>query len=309
MKILGIGNAIVDVICKIDDSYLLNNGLIKSTMKLVDELEFNNLLSTLKIEDTVSGGSVANSIVGLSQLGNNVGFIGKVSDDNLGQKYEDGLRKENVEYFYSKQKENLPTGTCLILITPDSERTMCTFLGTAGKINGNDLDINSIKNSEIIFLEGYLWDEGEPKSAFDIAIKNSNKVAMSLSDLFCVERHKPHFLDLVKNKIDITFANEQEIMSLIDAKNFEEVLSFCKQLGKMIIITRGAKGSIAINKDEIVECDSKKNLKILDLTGAGDLFAAGFLHGHINNLTIHESLEKGTEMSAKIIQQIGARLI
>jgi len=309
MKILGIGNAIVDVICKIDDSYLLNNGLIKSTMKLVDELEFNNLLSTLKIEDTVSGGSVANSIVGLSQLGNNVGFIGKVSDDNLGQKYEDGLRKENVEYFYSKQKENLPTGTCLILITPDSERTMCTFLGTAGKINGNDVDINSIKNSEIIFLEGYLWDEGEPKSAFDIAIKNSNKVAMSLSDLFCVERHKPHFLDLVKNKIDITFANEQEIMSLIDAKNFEEVLSFCKQLGKMIIITRGAKGSIAINKNEIVECDSKKNLKILDLTGAGDLFAAGFLHGHINNLTIHESLEKGTEMSAKIIQQIGARLI
>ena len=309
MKILGIGNAIVDVICKIDDNYLLNNGLIKSTMKLVDELEFNNLLSTLKIEDTVSGGSVANSIVGLSQLGNNVGFIGKVSDDNLGQKYEDGLRKENVEYFYSKQKENLPTGTCLILITPDSERTMCTFLGTAGKINGNDVDINSIKNSEIIFLEGYLWDEGEPKSAFDIAIKNSNKVAMSLSDLFCVERHKPHFLDLVKNKIDITFANEQEIMSLIDAKNFEEVLSFCKQLGKMIIITRGAKGSIAINENEIVECDSKKNLKILDLTGAGDLFAAGFLHGHINNLTIHESLEKGTEMSAKIIQQIGARLI
>ena len=309
MKILGIGNAIVDVICKIDENYLLNNGLIKSTMKLVNEVEFNNLLSTLKIEDTVSGGSVANSIVGLSQLGNNVGFIGKVSDDNFGQKYEDGLKKENVEYFYSKQKEILPTGTCLILITPDSERTMCTFLGTAGKINGNDVDINSIKNSEIIFLEGYLWDEGEPKSAFDIAIKNSNKVAMSLSDLFCVERHKPHFLDLVKNKIDITFANEQEIMSLIDAKNFEEVLSFCKQLGKMIIITRGAKGSIAINKNEIVECDSKKNLKILDLTGAGDLFAAGFLHGHINNLTIHESLEKGTEMSAKIIQQIGARLI
>ena len=309
MKILGIGNAIVDVICKIDDNYLLSNGLIKSTMKLVDEVEFNNLLSTLKIEDTVSGGSVANSIVGLSQLGNNVGFIGKVSDDNLGQKYEDGLKKENVEYFYSKQKEILPTGTCLILITPDSERTMCTFLGTAGKINGNDVDINSIKNSEIIFLEGYLWDEGEPKSAFDIAIKNSNKVAMSLSDLFCVERHKPHFLDLVKNKIDITFANEQEIMSLIDAKNFEEVLSFCKQLGKMIIITRGAKGSIAINENEIVACDSKKNLKILDLTGAGDLFAAGFLHGHINNLTIHESLEKGTEMSAKIIQQIGARLI
>ena len=308
MKILGIGNAIVDVICKIEDSYLSDNGLTKSTMKLVDEIEFNKLLSTLKIEETVSGGSVANSIVGLSQLENKVGFIGKVSDDNLGQKYEEGLKKENVEYLYSKKKEELSTGTCLILITPDSERTMCTFLGTAGKINENDVHINSIKNSEITFLEGYLWDEGEPKSAFDKAIKNSNKVAMSLSDLFCVERHKKHFLDLFKNKIDITFANEQEITNLINAKNFKEVISFCQQLDKTIIITRGEKGSIAINKDNVVECESKKNLKIVDLTGAGDLFAAGYLHGYINNLAIRESLEKGTEMSAKIIQQIGARL-
>ena len=309
MKILGIGNAIVDVICKVEDSYLSINGLTKSTMKLVDEIEFKKLLSTLKIEDTVSGGSVANSIVGLSQLKNKVGFIGKVNDDDLGQKYEDGLKKENVSYFYSKKKENLPTGTCLILITPDSERTMVTFLGTAGKINKLDVDINSIKNSEIIFLEGYLWDEGEPKSAFDKAINNSNKVAMTLSDLFCVERHKPNFLDLVKNKLDITFANEQEITSLIDAKNFDEVVSFGQQIGKLIIITRGEKGSIAINKDQIIECESKKDLDIKDLTGAGDLFAAGYLHGYINNLTIRESLEKGTDMSSKVIQQIGARLI
>ena len=308
MKILGIGNAIVDVICKVEENYLSNNGLIKSTMKLVDEDEFQKLLSTLKIEDTVSGGSIANSIVGLSQLGNKVGFIGKVSDDDLGQKYEDGLKKENVDYIYSKKKESLPTGTCLILITPDSERTMCTFLGTAGKINEGDVDINSVKNSEIIFLEGYLWDEGDPKSAFDKAIQNSNKVAMSLSDLFCVERHKPHFLDLVRHKIDLTFANEQEITSLIEAKNFDEVISFCQQLGKMIVITRGEKGSIAINKNEIIECESNRDLKIVDLTGAGDLFAAGFLHGYINNLTISESLEKGTEMSTKVIQQIGARL-
>jgi len=308
MKILGIGNAIVDVICKVEENYLSNNGLIKSTMKLVDEDEFQKLLSTLKIEDTVSGGSIANSIVGLSQLGNKVGFIGKVNDDDLGQKYEDGLKKENVDYIYSKKKENLPTGTCLILITPDSERTMCTFLGTAGKINEGDVDINSVKNSEIIFLEGYLWDEGDPKSAFDKAIQNSNKVAMSLSDLFCVERHKPHFLDLVRHKIDLTFANEQEITSLIEAKNFDEVISFCQQLGKMIVITRGEKGSIAINKNEIIECESNRDLKIVDLTGAGDLFAAGFLHGYINNLTISESLEKGTEMSTKVIQQIGARL-
>jgi len=308
MKILGIGNAIVDVICKIEDNYLSENNLIKSTMKLVDEIEFKKLLSTLKVEETISGGSVANSIVGLSHLGNKVGFIGKINEDNLGQKYEDGLKKENVEYLYSKKKEKTPTGTCLILITPDSERTMCTFLGTAGKINENDIDINSVKNSEITFLEGYLWDEGDPKKAFEKAIQNSNIVAMSLSDQFCVERHKSHFLGLVKNKLDITFANEQEIISLTDAKNFDEVITFGKQLRKMIIITRGEKGSIAINNNMVTECNSKKNLKIVDLTGAGDLFAAGFLHGHINNLNIKESLEKGTEMSSKIIQKIGARL-
>jgi len=308
MKILGIGNAIVDVICKVKDDFLSKNNLTKSTMKLVDEVEFKKLLSSLKIEETISGGSVANSIVGLSQLGNKVGFIGKVNDDVLGSKYEEGLKKENVKYFYSKKKEKMPTGTCLILITPDSERTMCTFLGTAGKINEHDVDVNAIKSSEITFLEGYLWDEGDPKRAFDKAIQNSNKVAMSLSDLFCVERHKKHFLDLVKNKLDITFANEQEILSLTEAKKFDEVITFAKQVKKIIVITRGEKGSVAIYKNEVVECESQKNLKIIDLTGAGDLFAGGFLHGHINKLSMKESLEKGTEMSSKIIQKIGARL-
>ena len=308
MKIIGIGNAIVDVICKVNDNFLANNKLTKSTMKLVDEDEFKKLLSSLKIQETISGGSVANSIVGLSQLGNKVGFIGKVSDDELGVKYEEGLKKENVKYFYSKKKETLPTGTCLILITPDSERTMCTFLGTAGKINENDIDINPIKNSDILFLEGYLWDEGEPKKAFDKAIQNSNKVAMSLSDLFCVERHKPHFLDLVKNKLDITFANEQEIMSLIDTKNFNDVIEFSKKLKKLLVITRGEKGAIAIQENEVEECKIQNNLKVVDLTGAGDLFAAGFLHGYINNLSLKRNLEKGTEMSSKIIQKIGARL-
>ena len=308
MKILGIGNAIVDVICKIDDKFITQNKLTKSTMKLVDEVEFKKLLATLKIEDTVSGGSVANSIVGLSQLGNKVGFIGKVSDDNLGNKYEKGLKKEKVEFFYSKKKEAIPTGTCLILITPDSERTMVTFLGTAGKINENDIDMAAIKNSEILFLEGYLWDEGEPKKAFEKAINNSNKVAMSLSDLFCVERHKSQFLDLVKNKLDITFANEQEIMSLINVKKFEDVIDFAKEINKLIVVTRGAKGAIAINQSEIVECSAKKNLQIKDLTGAGDLFASGFLHGIINKKSTKESLSTGTEMSSKVIQIIGARL-
>jgi|TARA_A100001011_G_scaffold389969_1_gene472486 sugar/nucleoside kinase (ribokinase family) len=308
MRILGVGNAIVDVICKVDDAFLTSNDLTKSTMKLVNETQFKRLLTNLKIEETISGGSVANTIVGLSQLGNDVGFIGKISNDKLGVKYEEGLKKEKVKYFYSKKKEVLPTGTCLILITPDSERTMCTFLGTAGKINENDVNINAVRNSEILFLEGYLWDEGEPRKAFDKAIKYSNKVSMSLSDLFCVERHKKHFLDLVKNKLDITFANEQEIMSLLDVKNFNEVVEFSKQLKKIIIITRGEKGSVAIKNEEVVECESKKNLKVVDLTGAGDLFAAGFFHGQINNLTLKGSLERGTEMASRIIQKIGARL-
>ena len=308
MKILGMGNAIVDVICRVKDDFLVKNNLTKSTMKLVDEAELKNLLSNLKIEETISGGSVANSIVGLAQLGNDVGFIGKICDDELGNKYEEGLKKEKVKYFYSKKKEKLPTGTCLVLITPDSERTMCTFLGIANKINEKDIDINSIKKSEIVFLEGYLWDGNEQKKAIEKAINISNISAMSLSDKFCVDRHKNDFLGLVKNKLDITFANEQEIHSLIDAKNFDDVISFGKNLGKILVITRGEKGSIVINRNDVIQCGIQKNLKIVDLTGAGDLFAAGFLHGYINKLSNKDSLAKGTEMSSKIIQKIGARL-
>ena len=308
MKVLGIGNAIVDVICKVEESFLSENNLTKSTMKLVDETEFKKLLSNLNIEETIAGGSVANSIVGLSQLGNQVSFIGKVNNDELGNKYEKSLINERVKYCYQKKEEAIPTGTCLILITPDSERTMCTFLGIAGKVSDKDIDENAVKNSELIFLEGYLWDEGEPRTAFNKAINISKKAAMTLSDQFCVDRHKKSFLDLVNNKLDITFANELEILSLIDAKSFDEVISFGKQLGRLVVITRSEKGSLAIQKNEVIECDSKKNLKIIDLTGAGDLFAAGFLHGHVNKLSIKESLEKGTEMASKIIQKIGARL-
>ena len=308
MKILGIGNAIVDVLCKVSDEFLTQHSLTKSTMKLIDEAEFKKLLTSLKIEETISGGSVANSIVGLSQLGNQVGFIGKVSDDELGQKYENGLKKEKVKYLYKKKLEEIPTGSCLILITPDSERTMCTFLGTAGKINDNDIKDEDIRNSEIVFLEGYLWDEGGPKKAFDKAIANSKKVAMSLSDLFCVERHKPHFLELVKNKLDIIFSNEQEILSLINSKKFEEAISFSKEIKKNIIITRGEKGAVSIKEDQVIEVNAQSNLKIKDLTGAGDLFAAGYLHGFINQLSTKECLIKGTELSSRIIQKIGARI-
>ena len=308
MKILGIGNAIVDVICKIDDKFLIDNNLTKSTMKLVDENEFKKLLGNLKIQKTISGGSVANSIVGLSQLGNKTGFIGKVNDDDLGRKYFEGLKKEKVDFHYTTKAEKIPTGTCLILITPDTERTMCTFLGVAGKISENDIDEKVVKQSEVTFLEGYLWDEGEPQKAFNKAINNSLQSAMSLSDLFCVERHKEYFLDLVQNKLSITFANEQEIMALIDTKNFKDVIAFAKSVNKVVVVTRGERGAIAVQNDQVVECSAEKNLKIIDLTGAGDLFAAGFLHGYVNKLSLRESLKKGTELSSKIIQQIGARL-
>ncbi len=308
MEILGIGNAIVDVLCRVDDNFLNKNKLTKSTMKLLDETEFKNLLKDLKIEESISGGSVANSIVGLSQLGNKVGFIGKVNNDDLGQEYENGLKKENVDFLYKKKNEPIPTGTCLILITPDSERTMCTFLGTAGKINETDVDAQVVKNARITFLEGYLWDKGEPQRAFDKAINNSNKVAMSLSDLFCVERHKENFLNLVKNKLDIIFANEQEILSLINSKSFDDAISFSRELSKEVVITRGEKGAIAIKGSKTYEYPAKENLKISDLTGAGDLFAAGYLHGVINKLSVEESLSHGTELSSKIIQKIGARI-
>ena len=309
MKIIGIGNAIVDVICKVNEDFLSKNNLTKGTMKLTfDENEFKTLLSKLKIEKTVAGGSVANSIVGLSQLNNKVGFIGKINDDELGNKYQKGLEKEKVSYFYSKKKELLPTGTCLILITPDSERTMFTYLGIAGKINDLDIKEKTLQESDMIFLEGYLWDEGEPQKAFNKAIKYSNKVAMTLSDKFCVDRHRANFLELVKNRLDITFANEQEMISLIEAKNFQEVVTFAKEIKKLIVITRGEKGAIAIFGEKIIEVDVKKNLNIKDLTGAGDLFAAGFLHGYINGLQTKDSLEKGAELSSKIIQKMGARL-
>ena len=308
MQVIGIGNAIVDVLCRVDDDFLIRNSLTKSTMKLINEDEFKKLLSMIKIEETISGGSVANSIVGMSYLGDKVGFIGKVSDDNLGKQYEKGLEKENVKFLYSKKKEPVPTGSCLILITPDSERTMCTFLGTAGKINDQDIDVENIKQAEITLLEGYLWDEGEPKKAFDKAINSSNKIAMSLSDLFCVERHKEQFLNLVKNRLDIIFSNEQEILALIGSNSIDDAINFAKDLKKNIVITRGEKGAVAITNEEVVECEAKKNLKITDLTGAGDLFAAGYLHGIVNNFNTKASLEKGKELSSKIIQKVGARV-
>jgi len=308
MKVIGIGNAIIDVLCKVEENFLIENNLIKGSMKLIDENNLNNLLDKIKIEKVISGGSAANTIFGLAKLGNKVGFIGKVNNDEFGKKYEKGLIDENIDFIFSKKKESLATGTCLILITPDSERTMCTFLGIAGKINEKDINIDKIKNSEISFLEGYLWDKGEPKKAFDKVISNSNLSAMSLSDIFCVERHKESFLNLIRNKLDIIFANEGEIMAIINAKKFDDVISFSKEINKLIVITRGEKGSVAINGTKITECSAEKNLKIIDLTGAGDLFAAGFLHSYMKKDSIKDCLLNATKLSSIIIQKYGARI-
>jgi len=308
MKVIGIGNAIIDVLSRVDDEFIKKNQLTKGSMKLINQTELLRLLDIIKIEKKIAGGSVANSIVGLSDLGNDVSFIGKISDDELGKSYEQDLINKKVDFCYEKKIEKIPTGTCVVLITPDNERTMCTFLGSSANISENDIDEKIIKNSDINILEGYLWDSYESKLAFKKILKNSKKKVMSLSDKFCVERHTDDFFDLVKNHLDIIFANEQEILCLFKTDNFEKAVSFCKTLKKIVVITRSDKGSVAVFEDIVEECNAKQDLKIIDLTGAGDLFLTGFLHNLIKNKNLKECLHLGTEMASKIIQKVGARL-
>jgi len=308
MKIIGIGNAIIDVLGRVDDTFIKKNQLSKGSMKLISQTELEKLLSTIKIEKKIAGGSVANSMVGLSHLGNEVGFIGKINDDDLGENYEKDLNNQKVTFCYKKKREIMPTGTCVVLITPDNERTMCTFLGASAIISEKDIDENLIKNSEMSILEGYLWDSNESKLAFKKIIKNSKKKVMTLSDKFCVERHRTDFLNLVKNYLDIVFANENEILTLFETDNLKKIINFCKALKKIIVITKSNKGSLVIFGDTVEECSAKQNLKIIDLTGAGDLFLAGFISNYRRNKNLKECLNLGTEMASKIIQKVGARL-
>jgi len=308
MKIIGIGNAIIDVLSRVDDEFLVKNQLTKGSMKLINQVELKKLLSTIKVEKKIAGGSIANSIVGLSHLGNNVSFIGKINDDELGISYEKDLNDQKVTFCYKKKKELVPTGTCVVLITPDNERTMCTFLGTSATISEDDIDEHSIRDSNLSILEGYLWDSNESKLVFKKIIQNSKKKVMSLSDKFCVERHKVDFLDLVKNHFDIIFANEYEILTLLDTNDLKKAIQFCKTLKKIVVITRSSLGSIAIFGDVVEECIANQNIKIVDLTGAGDLFLAGFISHYIKNKNLKDCLNLGTEMASRIIQKIGARL-
>ena len=311
-KILGIGNAIVDVLAKVDDEFLNKNKLIKGSMKLINEAEFEELKKDIKIEKVVAGGSVANTMAGIAHLKGNSSFIGKINSDNFGQMYRKSLQDINVNFSYLEKDENLSTGASIILITPDSERTMCTYLGISSYLSADDINENNIIDQELIFLEGYLWDKGISekmfKHAIGIAKKNKVKIAMSLSDIFCVTRHKQDFYNLLRNDLDILIGNENEINELANKKNLLDSVNQLKELNKLIVITRSENGSMAIKNNEIINCNSTKVKKVLDLTGAGDLFAAGFLKEYLDNSDIKKCLETGSILASKIIQKIGARL-
>jgi len=311
-KILGIGNAIVDVFVKVDDNFLSNNKLVKGSMKLIQIEEFENLKNIIKIEKIEAGGSVANTMAGIAYLNGNSYFIGKISSDRFGKIYKESLEKINVNFSYNEKNENLATGASIIFITPDSERTMCTYLGISSKLSAEDINEHYIKDSKLIFLEGYLWDKGTTEEMFkkiiNLAKKNDIKIAMSLSDIFCVTRHREDFIKLLKNDLNILFGNENEINALTMKNNLFEGIKELQKYNKLIIITRSDRGSLAILKNEIVNCDSIKVDKILDLTGAGDLFASGFLKEYLDKSDIRKCLQTGSELAAKIIQKIGARL-
>ena len=311
-RILGIGNAIVDVLAKVDYEFLKENKLIKGSMKLIDKAEFEHLKKNIKIEKIVAGGSVANTMAGIAYLQGNSSFIGKINSDDFGKIYKKSLQDINVNFSYLEKNENLSTGASIILITPDSERTMCTYLGISSHLSASDINENNFINHEIIILEGYLWDKGISEKMFKHAIKiaknNDIKIAMSLSDIFCVNRHKEDFYNLLKNDLDILIGNENEINELANKKNLLDSINQLKALNKLIIITRSENGSIAIKNNEIINCNSIKVNNVLDLTGAGDLFAAGFLKEYLDNSTIKKCLETGSILASKIIQKIGARL-
>jgi fructokinase len=311
-KILGIGNAIVDVLAKVDDKFLIKRNLIKGSMKLINKSEFLELEKNIKIEKIVAGGSVANTMSGIAYLKGSPSFIGKINSDSFGEIYKKSLEDINVKFSYLQKNENLSTGASIILITPDSERTMCTYLGISSHLSDSDVNENNIVNNELIFLEGYLWDKGTSekmfKHAINIAKKNKVKIAMSLSDIFCVTRHKEDFYNLLKNDLDILIGNEKEINELTNEKNLSDSINQLKKLDKLIVITRSENGSLAIKNNEIINCDSKKVNKILDLTGAGDLFAAGFLKEYLEKSEIKKCLMTGSALASRIIQKIGARL-
>ena len=311
-KILGIGNAIVDVFVKVDDSFLQKNKLTKGSMKLIEKSEFENLKNTIKIEKIEAGGSVANTMAGIAYLKGDPSFIGKINTDEFGKIYKKSLEKINVNFRYSEKKESLPTGASIIFITPDSERTMCTYLGISSQLSKNDINEDDIKDYEVIFLEGYLWDKGMSEEMFkyviNLAKKNNIKIAMSLSDIFCVTRHRKDFLNLLINDLNILIGNENEINELMQKKNLLESINEIKKINKLIIITRSANGSLAVSNNEITNCESVKVEKVMDLTGAGDLFASGFFKEYLNKSNIKQCLKTGSELAAKIIQKIGARL-
>jgi len=311
-SIIGIGNAIIDVFVHVDDAFLVKNKLTKGSMKLYKKNEFDELKKNIKVEKIVAGGSVANSMAGISFLNGNSSFVGKISLDNFGLLYKKNLQEAKVDFLYSEKKESLSTGASIILITPDSERTMCTYLGISSQLSLDDINENNFLNKKLIFLEGYLWDKGPSEKMFkkimSIAKRNKIEIAMSLSDVFCVNRHKNDFFNLFINDLDILIGNENEIIELTTSKNLLDSINKLKNFSKLIIVTRGEKGSVAVQNQNVIDCESIRVDKVLDLTGAGDLFAAGFLKEYLDKSDIKKCLSSGSNLASKIIQKIGARL-
>ena len=309
--ITGIGNSIVDIIVQVEDDFLLENNLRKGMMSLVDLDGIQNLEKKFKIETTVSGGSVANSIVCMSQNEINSAFIGKVADDDLGSAFINGLNKEGVQFGSSQFSDTEKTGRCIVMVSKDAQRTMSTYLGISQKLNEKDINEDLIKKSKILYLEGYLWDLDDAQSAIrksiSIAKENGTKIAFSVSDVFCIERFRESFLEIIKNDCDIVFANEEEIKALTGGSNIDEDLNTLMKEDKILAITKGEQGALIISQNNKYEISSEKIDNLVDTTGAGDIFAAGFLEYLIKNNEIQECGKRGIQLASKIIQQYGAR--
>ena len=310
--ITGIGNAIVDVIVNVEDKYLEDQDIRKGMMSLVDLKTIENISDTIEIKTTVSGGSVANSIVALAQNGMNTAFIGKVSNDEIGSKFIDGLKSENVTFACKAQSDDSKSGRCIVMVTPDAQRTMSTYLGISQKLNSGDINQDVIKNSSITYLEGYLWDLDDAqvaiKHATDCAKSSGNLVAFSVSDVFCIERFRDSFRSMIDTNVDIVFANKEEIKSLYENDNIEEITKILSHQERIYALTMGEEGALIIKGNETYKIEAQKIENLIDTTGAGDLFAAGFLEHFIKNESLESCGSRGVEMASRVIQQYGARL-
>ncbi len=310
--VLGIGNAIVDVIARTDDDFLIAQGMPKGSMQLIDEARAKAIYDAMGPAVEVSGGSAANTIVGAASLGARTAFIGKVKDDELGVVFAHDIRAAGVSFTTPPASAGPPTARCYVLVTPDSERTMNTYLGAAQDLHPNDIDPDAVTAARIVYLEGYLWDPPHAKEAFlkaaEIAHGAERDVALTLSDAFCVDRYRAEFLDLIRTgTVDLVFANERELHSLYQTADFDTALEMIRGDAKLAVITRSAKGCLVVNRAETAVVPARPIERLVDATGAGDLFASGFLVGLSRGFDYRTCARLGTLAAAEVIQHLGAR--